>query len=168
MKESLNKIHYGIYLIYLGVHFKLEHLQQKVVPQKRKENFRNNIVKHHKIICNPQNSPYIYFARYSFDYFCAGYFGLLSFPLSGIATVYFHIEDNVLILIIFAIPVLIGCIPAERVVFSNDRYLGYFKRFSKENASWHRKWRWIAVAFCLGSILFSVLGCLLMIVIMKL
>ena len=43
-----------------------------------------------------------------------------------------------------------GYIPVYKAVFSNNRYLEYFKEFEKENRAWHRKWARITTAFCIG------------------
>ena len=53
---------------------------------------------------------------------------------------------------------VIGSIPLRKLVFKDDRYLKYFKKFEKESKQWHRKWMWRTVAFCLGSLLSVAFG----------
>ena len=55
--------------------------------------------------------------------------------------------------IILISPIWLFYIPANKVVFSDDRYLKYFKEFEKMDKSWHRKWVMITWAFCVGGIL---------------
>lgn len=59
---------------------------------------------------------------------------------------------NIVNLILVAIPVELGYIPAYRAVFANNRYLQYFKQFEKEDEQWHRKWKRITCFFCIGSV----------------
>ena len=65
---------------------------------------------------------------------------------------------NIVNLILVAIPVELGYIPAYRAVFANNRYLQYFKQFEKEDEQWHRKWKRITLAFEIGSIVAIILG----------
>ena len=63
-----------------------------------------------------------------------------------------------MILIVPAISVILGSIPTDKAVFSNDRYLEYFKKFEKEDEQWHRKWKRRTIAFCLGSIITAIIS----------
>ena len=65
---------------------------------------------------------------------------------------------NITTLILLALPVVLGYIPAYKAVFTNDRYLKYFKQFEKEDERWHRKWKRITLVFEIGSIVSSFLG----------
>lgn len=77
-----------------------------------------------------------------------------------------HGDPNRLLLILaIAIPVIIGTIPTHKAVFNKDRYLEYYKILEKEDARWHRKWRRIMIAFCACSIVISLAGIALMLVI---
>ncbi|WP_289861582.1 hypothetical protein [uncultured Muribaculum sp.] len=66
--------------------------------------------------------------------------------------------NTFVILVIFAIPVGICYIPAYKAVFSNDKYLKYFKLFEKEDEHWHKKWKRRTIAFILGAIASLLLG----------
>ena len=56
------------------------------------------------------------------------------------------------------IPICISYIPAYKAVFSDDRYLQYFKQFEKEDEAWHKKWKRRTIAFCVGSVITTLLG----------
>lgn len=54
------------------------------------------------------------------------------------------------------------------MVFSNYKYLEYFKLFEKNDEQWHKKWNRITTAFCISAIIlffagpFSMLGLLIL------
>ena len=48
--------------------------------------------------------------------------------------------------------------PAQKAVFTKDRYIGFFDRFEKEDERWHKKWSRITTAFCLGAVVMTVAG----------
>ena len=66
--------------------------------------------------------------------------------------------SKLVVLIILAFPIAICYIPAYKAVFSKDKYLKYFKQFEKKDASWHKKWKWITIAFCVGSVVSTIGG----------
>ena len=80
-----------------------------------------------------------------------------SFVIGGIY-IRFYDEFDYWLIILFAIPVVICYIPAYKAVFTKDKYLKYFKQFEKRDDSWHNKWKWITIAFCIGSVVVSLLG----------
>lgn len=97
-------------------------------------------------------------AHNMFGYFYLGYPLFISFVLGGISLREFGDLSSLAKLIILSIPIGLCYIPAYKAVFSNDRYLKYFKQFEKEDERWHKKWKWITIAFCLGSIIVTILG----------
>lgn len=64
--------------------------------------------------------------------------------------------------VIFAIPIIVGYIPAYKAVFYKDRYLEYFKEFRKKDDSWHKKWKWISRAFRIGGVMLIALSLFLL------
>lgn len=56
------------------------------------------------------------------------------------------------------IPIELAYIPAYKAVFSNDKYMKYFKKFEHEDEQWHRKWKRITIIFCLGGVVTIILG----------
>ena len=59
---------------------------------------------------------------------------------------------------IFAIPMWLTGSPAQKAVFTKDRYIGFFDRFEKEDEHWHKKWSRITTLFCVGAVLMFVGG----------
>ena len=97
-------------------------------------------------------------AHYWFGYFYSGYFMFLSFVLLGIPDGIFGGVNLIVATAIIALPIALGYIPAYRAVFSKDRYLNYFKQFEKENEQWHKKWKMITWAFCIGALITMAIG----------
>lgn len=71
-------------------------------------------------------------ANHDFSYFYSGYSIFLSFVLIGVADKLLGNLHPLAVLLLFAIPVGLCYIPAYSAVFSNDRYLNYFKKFEKK------------------------------------
>ena len=97
-------------------------------------------------------------ANHLFGYFYSGYPILISFILGGLILRNFGYISNIVKLIILAVPIGLCYIPAYKAVFTNDRYLKYHKQFEKEGERWHKKWKRITLAFCIGSIFTTLLG----------
>ena len=76
----------------------------------------------------------------------------------GIITNLFRPPHPVVYMGVLITLTVIGSIPLRKLVFKDDRYLKYFKKFEKESKQWHRKWMWRTVAFCLGSLLSVAFG----------
>ena len=101
---------------------------------------------------------HIAWAHHWFGYFYSGYFMFLSFVLLGIPDGIFGGVNLIVATAIIALPIALGYIPAYRAVFSKDRYLKYFKQFEKENEQWHKKWKMITWAFCIGALITMAIG----------
>ena len=102
---------------------------------------------------------HIAWAHHWFGFFYSGYPCFFSWLLLGIASrVYGDEVKGMVVLLIFSFPVALGYIPAYRAVFSKDRYLKYFKQFEKENEQWHKKWKMITWAFCIGALITMAIG----------
>lgn len=97
-------------------------------------------------------------ANHDFGYFYSGYSIFLSFVLIGIADRFFGSLHSLVVLLLLALPVGLCYIPAYSAVFSNDRYLKYFKQFEKKDERWHEKWRRITILFIIGSIVSTFMG----------
>lgn len=160
MEEFLNRIHYGLFL------WMKEMFRNAILKNVSRKKLKNEI-KIFYSICDPKEGYIIGFANHLFGYFYSGYSLFFSFILFGIKGMLCEIDDKVLTLIILGVPVFIGYIPAYRAVFTNDNYLKYYKKFEKKDARWHKKCKWITVAFCVGSILATTLGFLLMAVLVS-
>ena len=116
--------------------------------QKKKETFFRN----------RENGYYIGRANHWFGYLYSSYFSFFSFLLMPFIFKAGGNMHNIATLILLALPVILGYIPAYKAVFANDRYLKYFKQFEKEDEQWHRKWKRITLAFEIGSIVAISLG----------
>lgn len=86
------------------------------------------------------------------------YIGLI---LGGIYIRFMYPDVNpIWFLILPAIPIGIAFLPLNKAVYSHDKYIGYFKRFEKENEQWLKKWKLRTILFCIGGILIDILGIL--------
>ena len=97
-------------------------------------------------------------AHHWFGYFYSGYPALLSFILVGIADKKLGSLNAFTFLLLFAIPVGLCYVPAYKAVFTKDKYLEYFKIFEQEDKQWHKKWKWITISFCVGSVVVMLMG----------
>ncbi len=109
-----------------------------------------------------KNGWNIGWARQWFDCIYSCYPFFISSMLLGI-TVNLTIEQSdkykvYLVIIAGLTPILIAYIPAYKAVYSNDKYIKYYKQFEKESEQWHKKWYRITSAFCIGGVLSMVLG----------
>ena len=107
---------------------------------------------------NKKNGFHIGWAHHLFSDFYSCYSAFIAFIMVGIGDRQLGELNRLLFLIFFGIPIVLLYIPAYRVVFSNDRYLKYFKEFEKKNDRWHKKWKRITVVFCFGGIISAALG----------
>ena len=104
-------------------------------------------------------------SHHLFGYFYSGYSAFISFILLGISDKMFGNINLIYAAILFAFPIGICFIPAYSAVFSKDVFLRYFEIFKKENEQWHRKWIYITIFFCIGSIIVFFSGIIIMSVI---
>ena len=74
-----------------------------------------------------------------------------------IYTIYVSGCKSYMVLILPAIPIGIAFLPLNKAVYSHDKYIGYFKRFEKENEQWLKKWKLRTILFCIGGILIDIL-----------
>ena len=81
-----------------------------------------------------------------------------SFILGGLGSRFYEDKYPLLNIFLLGIPIGIGYIPAYRAVFTKDKYLKYYKKFEKKDASWHKKWKWITIAFFIGSWIMTAMG----------
>lgn len=93
-----------------------------------------------------------------FGLFYSCYFG---WPDIFLMSILIDINTNVKN-VIFAIPIIVGYIPAYKAVFYKDRYLEYFKEFRKKDERWHKKWKWISRAFRIGGVMLIALSLFLL------
>ena len=111
-----------------------------------------------KFFHNKKNGYHIGLAHHWYGYFYSGYPLFISFLLGGVIIRETGYLSNIMKLVIIAVPVGLCYIPAYRAVFTNKRYLMYFKQFEKEGKMWHKKWNFITLIFCIGSIICTILG----------
>lgn len=174
MEYFFNAIHYCIWLI----NMKLGDFVRKIVcsmfapvpkylfTQKYKKRYYDHLSQRQKsaesFLHDPNDGYCIGRAHQMFGHLYSCYSAFISFILLGIADKKMENLDITLATVLFAIPIGVCYIPAYKAVFAKDKYLKYFKQFEKENERWHRKWKWITIAFCIGSISFFLLGIIAM------
>ena len=164
----MNALHYGLYKWETWSNFKVEKQVYGLIGflsiifgfkkyHIKRINKLHNDKKLQEYLYGEKSGQSIGWAHHWFGYFYSGYPGFLSFVIGGIY-IRFYDKFDCWLLILFAIPVAICYIPAYKAVFSKDKYLKYFKQFEKRDDSWHNKWKWITIAFCIGSVVVSLLG----------
>jgi hypothetical protein len=166
----LNAIHYCLWLFdikfgdFMGeiVDALLSPIPKYLFTKEYKKKCDDRLLKvqkiHDKLFYDKESGYHIGWANHWFGFFYSGYPGFLSFVLLGITDGIFGDVNQIITIVIIALPIGLCYIPAYRAVFSKDRYLKYFKQFEKKDASWYKKWKWITIAFCVGSILFAIGG----------
>lgn len=169
-KYFLNAIHYCIWLY----NRKLGDITRKVVNtllspvlsylftkeyrNKYYDNMPKELKKKEEFFNDKETGFHIGWAHHWFGYFYSGYSAFLSFIIIGIADKQLRGLSAFTFFILFGIPILLCYIPAYRAIFTKDCYLKYFKEFEKKNNLWHKKWKWITVSFCVGSIVATLMG----------
>mgnify|MGYP006963746760 FL=1 len=160
----LNAVHYFIYLEEIWSNKKIEKIILSFFSILFSEKYMQKINDRQK---NKELKDFRYgnkwglsigVAHYWFGYFYSGYFMFLSFVLLGIPDGIFGGVNLIVATAIIALPIALGYIPAYRAVFSKDRYLNYFKQFEKEDEQWHKKWKMITWAFCIGALITMAIG----------
>ena len=117
---------------------------------------------------NKKNGFHIRWAHHRFGAFYSCYSVFLSFVIAGILIRNFVAVINPAFMIVISIIPIGACyIPAYKAVFTNDRYLKYFKQFEKEDKRWHKKWALITWAFCIGGVIIDFFGIITMMAIVS-
>ena len=166
----LNAVHYCMWLFerkfgfFIGkiVDFFLAPIPKFLFTKNMKKRYYDNMRK-----SQPQLDDLFYgkkrgfsigLAHHNFGAFYSTYTCILSFVLEALYIKFNGEINTFVIIVIFAIPTGICYIPAYKAVFSNDKYLKYFKLFEKEDEHWHKKWKRITTAFILGAIASIIFG----------
>lgn len=163
----LNAIHYNIYLEEVWSNKKLNKLANRLstivfrmpfIKEYRQRYCERHTKKMDDFISNNKVGLSISVAHHWYGYFYSCYPAFLSFILLGVLFRFYGEVNRIIIFLVVAFPVILCYIPAYRAVFTKDRYLKYFKLFEKEDEQWHRKWKRITMAFCIGSVITGLLG----------
>ncbi|WP_302985155.1 hypothetical protein [uncultured Muribaculum sp.] len=166
----LNAIHYGFWLkertfnkgVRKIVDILFYPIPKLLLTKNMKKRYYENTEKSQPQIndffYNKKKGLCIRLAHHNFGAFYSIYTCILPFVLEALYIKFNGEINSFVILIIFAIPAGICYIPAYKAVFSNDKYLQYFKQFEKEDEHWHKKWKRITTAFILGAIASIIFG----------
>jgi hypothetical protein len=172
-----NAIHYCIYLeeVYVNKTIKKSigrtgsFLLKNILPSKYAENIRNklhsNFAQAESYLYDDNYGFFVSTSHHIFGAFSAGYLSFFSFILIGYADRICTVINQIVTIIIIALPIAIGYIPIYRMVLKNDIYREFFKQFKMEDNNWRSKWTKITIAFCIGSVIMEVLGFFLMVLI---
>lgn len=173
----LNAVHYNLWLIdikfgnFMGkiVDKLLSPIPKYLFTKKYKKNCYERQSKEQKNIdkffYDKETGYHICSANHWFGYFYSAYSLLISFILGGFAYRELGGLNTVVKLAILIIPIGLCYMPAYKAVYTDDRYLKYYKQFEKEDEQWHKKWKRITMAFCLGSAIATILGIFIMFII---
>ena len=91
---------------------------------------------------------------YYFAYFSGCYDMFLAWIIYSLIERYVSISFG----FIASLMLIIGYIFCYFTIYRKNKYIIYFKKFKKNNACWHRKWKWITITFVLVGISLSILG----------
>ena len=166
----LNTLHYCLWLIdgHLGNYIeKIVNILLSPIPKlfftkeyqkKCEERLAKSQNDYNRFFYDKKTGYHIGWAHHWFGFFYSAYPGFFSWILIGIADRIFGDLNEILFLLFFGIPIGTCYIPAYQAVFTDDKYLKYFKKFEKEDNLWHKKWKRITIFFCVGAILIEVIG----------
>ena len=128
------------------------------------ERYNQSIREYDKARYNRKYGEHIGMTKHNFGCLYSSYPAIISFMLMGLFFVIFGSESkgSLLYLIIVALPIGIGYIPAYKALYTKDRYLAYFKMFDKEDNNWYRRWKCRTILFIIGSIVSTIVGCVLL------
>ena len=169
----LNAIHYGIFLLDVQFTKTIEKIVYGVLffiskyffPKRLKMKVYRRYLESQKVLqefhYDKQTGLCAGSAHHSFGFFYSGYPACLAYIFGGIYIPFLGVSGDCIAIkffLIMAIPIGIAYVPAYKAVFSNDRYLQYFKLFEKEDEQWHKKWKRRAIAFCIGGTIVSLVG----------
>ncbi len=170
MEYFLNAIHYCIWRIYMEIGNTIGKITNKILApipkyfftkyyrKKYNERLPNERKKADIFLHNKNDGYYIGLANSLFGEIYSGYSCFISFVSVGFAIRGSNEFNYCKIMILLIIPIGLAFIPAYKAVFSGDRYLEYFKQFEKEDEAWHKKWKRRTIAFCVGSVITTLLG----------
>lgn len=127
---------------------------QKKLDDRRKRNQKEL----NALMYDRKNGYHIEWANFLFGYLYSGYPGFFSLALLGVAIRVFENPNDFLMIILIGVPIGLGYIPAYKAVFSGNRYLKFYKLFEKEDEAWHKIWKRRTIAFCVGSVIATLLG----------
>lgn len=173
----LNAVHYFIYLEERWTNKKVErilfrfiyYIIKYIVPSKYKKRVFGHVLKNknksHDFIYGDYSGLSIGMTDYIFGYISSSYSGFFSLLLLGIGQRYLGHLTPTQAIILIAIPLAIGYIPIYKFVFRKDRYLKFYKDFEKNDLTWHKKWKRIIIAYCVGAILTDIIGFFIMAII---
>lgn len=166
----LNTLHYCLWLIdgHLGNYIeKIVNILLSPIPKlfftkeyqkKCEERLAKSQNDYNRFFYDKKTGYHIGWAHHWFGFFYSAYPGFFSWILIGVADRVWGELNEISFLLLFGIPIGICYIPAYKAVFTNDKYLKYFKKFEKEDNLWHKKWKRITIFFCVGAILIEVIG----------
>lgn len=166
----LNAVHYTLYLGRVQSIKKQGRIISKILQCALRMPFVNrwnnqlskriyhNIKASEENLYNKKTSVSIGMANHLFGYIYSGYPSLVSLILAGTAIRVFHTFDLLIGVLTVGVPICVSYIPAYKAVFSDDRYLQYFKQFEKEDEAWHKTWKRRTIAFCVGSVFATLSG----------
>jgi hypothetical protein len=166
----LNAIHYCLWLFDIKFGDFMGEIVDALLSPVPKYLFTNNYRKKYyerlskaqpikeKIFYDKECGYHIGWANHWYGFFYSGYSSFLTFVLFGAVYGILGDVNQIILIVTVAVPIGLCYIPAYRAVFSKDRYLKYFKQFEKEDEQWHKKWKWITIAFRIGSIAFAIGG----------
>ena len=163
----LNALHYNLYLAEVWTNKAINRLADKSRAMKCRLPFIYKDVQIENKKRTKEMNDFLYsdktglsicFANHWLKHFYACYTGFFSFVLLGLLFRFYGEVNHLIIYSVVAVPIILGYIPAYKAVFAKNRYLKYFKQFAKEDTQWHKKWKVITFAFCIGSIVMILLG----------
>ncbi len=170
MEYFLNAIHYNIWRIYMELEKTIGKNIDKMLSPIPKyiftKSYRNKYYEHlpnekKKVAFffqNKKSGYYISLANSLFSELYSGYSCFISFVFVGFAIRESKEFNYCFIMALLVIPIGLAYIPAYKAVFANDQYLKYFKQFEKEDEAWHKTWKRRTIAFCVGSVITTLLG----------
>jgi hypothetical protein len=93
-----------------------------------------------------------------------GLLGLIMFSLFNLLQIILqkpllpYVWETMFVRILFVISLcLIPWKICDKLIFNDDKYLGYFKEFEKQSKTWKKKWSLFSLLFIIGVILFFAL-----------
>lgn len=135
-------------------------ISKHLLSKKQKEYFCRKHVKYdslnEKALYDKKTGINIGLTENVFNLFYLCYYISISYVLIGIFTdAYSSRNNSFFFIVITGIP---GYLIAYKAVYSNHRYLKYYKKFEKKDERWHKKWRLISIIFRLGGVISIILG----------